>query len=266
MAPPLTNPEVLATLSAAFKSKIPSGAKIIDRAIGSCLAGRESDTVWIKENFSELIERIQADAYAEYLTAEGEAGAFAIRTTFAPLVGSPGSADALLDLLRVHFGAVDKFFLSLGQGRKPRAGKAFETALKRLFIKLDYPFTAQALIDGQPDFLLPSIEHYKRNAMDCIIFTAKRTLRERWRQIVTEGSRGLGFFLATIDQNVAVSQLTEMLHHRIYLVVPKTLKTGIEHYQDAPNVITFEEFFSRHLDPSMKRWQDSRVLPIIVKI
>jgi hypothetical protein len=260
MAAEPTNPDVLAALSEAFKSRIPSGARIIDRAIDNCLAGHENDNAWIKEHFSDLIDRTQAEGYAEYLRAESEAGAFAMRATFTPLVGASGSAESLLDVLGIHFWALDKFFLSLTQGRKPRAGKAFETALKRLFIKLEYPFSPQAAIDGQPDFLLPSIEHYKRNAMDCIIFTAKRTLRERWRQIVTEGSRGLGFFLATIDEEVAVSQLVEMLHHRIYLVVPGALKANIEHYKAAPNVISFEEFFRFYLDPAMERWKASGAL------
>ncbi len=255
-----TNLDILEALSNAFRSRIPSGARIIDRAIDKCLAGHENDAGWIKANFSELIERTQAEGYSEYLKAESEAGAFAMRSAFTPLLGPSASADALLELMGSHFGALDKFFLALTQGRRPRAGKAFETALKRLFIKLEYPFTGQALIDGQPDFLLPSIEHYKLNAMDCIIFTAKRTLRERWRQIVTEGSRGLGFFLATIDAEVAVSQLGEMLHHRIYLVVPTTMKSSIEHYRTAPNVITFEDFFRFHLDPSMERWKASGAL------
>src|SRR5687768_15409127 len=196
-SPPPTNVEITKALSKAFQSKIPPGGIIIDRAIGACLAGHEHDAAWIKEHFSELVGTVQAQAYAEYLKAEGEAGAFAIRSVFSPLAGPQGSADVLLDLFRDHFAGLDKFFLALTQGRRPRAGKAFETLIKRLFIKLDYPFSAQAIINGQPDFVLPSVEHYKRNAMDCIVFTVKRTLRERWRQIVTEGTRGLGFFLAT---------------------------------------------------------------------
>lgn len=44
------------------------------------------------------------------------------------------------------------------------------------------------------------------NAPDATIFTIKGTLRERWRQIVTEGTRGLGFFLATIDEGMKESQ------------------------------------------------------------
>ncbi|MDO8302248.1 MAG: type II restriction endonuclease [Sedimentisphaerales bacterium] len=90
--------------------------------------------------------------------------------------------------------------------------------------------------------------------MDCIIFTAKRTIRERWRQIVTEGTRGLGFFLATIDTSISDKQLAEMKAHRIYLVVPRDIRMSGK-YQEAENVLDFETFFLDHLDPAMARWR-----------
>src|SRR3990170_4283733 len=114
--------------------------------------------------------------------------------------------------------------------------------------QLNYPFDEQQVINGKPDFLMPSRRHYDRNLMDCIIFTAKRTLRERWRQIVTEGTRGLGFYLATIDEGISAPQLGEMLNHRIYIVVPENIKRKIASYNAAPNVITYEDFFRQHLD------------------
>lgn len=125
---------------------------------------------------------------------------------------------------------------------------------------LDYPFDEQVVINGKPDFLLPSEKHYRVHAPDCIIFTAKRTLRERWRQIVTEGIRGLAFYLATIDEKVTENALDEMKANRIYLVVPMQLKKSIEHYSEAPNVLTFETFFKQHLDPAMQRWKENRVI------
>lgn len=96
--------------------------------------------------------------------------------------------------------------------------------------------------------------------MNCIIFTVKRTLWERWRQIVTEGTRGLGFFLATIDENVSGNALDDMRRSRVYLVVPVRLKRDIEVYSDAVNVISFEEFFAHYLDPSMTRWRERHAI------
>ena len=91
--------------------------------------------------------------------------------------------------------------------------------------------------------------------MDSVIFTLKRTLRERWRQIVTEGTRGLGFYLGTIDEDIAIRDLEEMKTARIYIVVPERIKNVREDYKKAPNVISFEDFFTHHLDPAMNRWR-----------
>jgi hypothetical protein len=48
-----------------------------------------------------------------------------------------------------------------------------------------------------------------------------------------------------------------MRHSRIYLVMPAALKSGREDYQNAVNVISFEDFFRFHLDPAMERWNAS---------
>jgi hypothetical protein len=114
---------------------------------------------------------------------------------------------------------------------------------------------------GQPDFVLPSLEHFRRNPPDAIIFTIKRSLRERWRQIVTEGTRGLGFFLATIDEKIAARDLEAMLEARIRIVVPARIKAVRPDYDAAVNVITFENFFQFHLDPAMQRWRSVGVVP-----
>jgi hypothetical protein len=129
-----------------------------------------------------------------------------------------------------------------------------------LFTKLRYPFESQPEIDGNPDFVFPSISLYQKNAQDAIVFTAKRTLRERWRQIVTEGAKGLGFFLATIDGKVSAAQIREMKGERIQLVVPSKLKEDVRQYATAANVITFEDFLEDYLDPKMTKWKKYGVI------
>ena len=166
----------------------------------------------------------------------------------------------MVKVLGRYFYGLDRFFLGLTQGRRPRAGKAFEMLIREVFVRLKYPFSAQPIINGQPDFILPSIEYFHRNPPDAIIFTIKRTLRERWRQIVTEGTRGLGFYLATIDEQIAVRDLDAMLESRIHLVVPTRLKKIRPDYEGAVNVITFEHFFQFYLDPAMLRWRAAGVI------
>jgi hypothetical protein len=127
--------------------------------------------------------------------------------------------------------------------------------IRTLFKKCKYPFSEQAIINGKPDFVMPSEAYYRSNPIDCIVFTAKRTLRERWRQIVTEGTKAYGFFLATIDDSLTESQMDEMARNKIFVVVPRNLKETNSKYTKAFNVITFETFFDEYLDPAMKRWK-----------
>jgi len=253
--------QVLEGLKKVFRSNIPSGIEVASTAIDQALKKHDADEIWIKKNFSALVEEIQIEGYKYYLEREKVAADIAFRKILSPLINDDHSSkEQFMDILRDNFWALDKFFLGLTQGRKPRAGITFEYLIKDLFGKLHYPYSYQAVINGKPDFLLPSEEHFKNNAMDCIIFTVKRTLRERWRQIVTEGIRGHRFFLATIDEKISQNALTEMLSSRIYAVVPERIKNSIPKYEDAQNVITFEEFFEQHLDPAMERWKSNNIV------
>ena len=232
---------------------------VIDEAFNALPRSRKSPD-YIKSNFSGLIEEIEHNAHTLYKNYERDTGTNALLDFFGltkELIPVPVK---LVEKLKESFEELNLFFLSLAQSRKARAGKAFEVIIKRLFKALDYPFDEQIVINGKPDFLLPNEKHYTVHAADCIIFTAKRTLRERWRQIVTEGVRGLGFYLATIDEKVTENALKEMKMSRIFLVVPSQLKKTMDHYKVAPNVLTFESFFRQHLDPAMQRWKENGVI------
>lgn len=249
-------------LKTAFHRAIPSGNQIAATAVHNALANHAGDEAWIRQNFSNLVEHVQIDAYQEYLAAEQSAGSKALSDVLLPIIGEHATAKQSVDAMGQYFYALDRFFLGLTQGRRPRAGKAFELLIRELFVRLRYPFSAQPIIGGnsQPDFVLPSIEYFRRNPPDAIIFTVKRTLRERWRQIVTEGTRGLGFFLATIDEKIADRDLEAMLESRIHIVVPTRIKTLRPDYEAAVNVITFEHFFQYYLDPAMQRWRAAGVV------
>ena len=257
--PPSTE-DVHLQLRKAFQRRIPSGNQIASAAVLKAVAGREGDDTWIRQNFSNLVEHVQIDAFEAYLAAEQIAGSRALADVFLPLIGKQATAAQMVDILGQYFYALDRFFLGLTQGRRPRAGKAFEMLIRDLFVRLRYPFSSQPVINGQPDFILPSVEHFRRNPPDAIIFTIKRTLRERWRQIVTEGTRGLGFFLATIDEEIALRDLEAMLESRIHIVVPARIKALRTDYEAAVNVITFEHFFQYYLDPAMQRWRAAGII------
>ena len=241
-------------MRSAFRREIPSGKAIANDAVKRVLRNKKASPAWVKKNFSALVESIQADAYDQYLIAERKAWKKAFTAVFGPLHKKCRTPGEVADLISDNFYALDRFFLSLTQSRRVRAGTAFEVLIREFFVLLKYPFTPQPRIDGNPDFVLPSVEHYEADPLTVIIFTVKRSLRERWRQIVTEGAKGLGFYLATIDPAVSAVDLKAMQKQKIFLVVPATFKKKITHYAKATNVITFEDFFLSYLDPAMIRW------------
>lgn len=221
-----------------FKKNMPTNEQLCEGAVKNVLEGKDKNH--IKNNFSALIDDANSKIYEAYLKAQSSAGNPLI------IARCEQSKEGL-------FEEFDSFFMSIFQSRKSRAGDAFEHMIRSLFKSLDYPFSEQINIEGaKPDFILPSEEYFRERPLDCIIFTAKRTLRERWRQVVTEANKGYGFFLATIDEKISGSQIDQMARHKVYLVVPKKLKN--EKYAAYYNVLSFEEFFGKHLDPAMSRW------------
>lgn len=248
------------TLFEICRKNMPSPVRVIDMAMERRLVAPNDTAEYMKANFSFLVERLQVDAYNIYLEEEKKAGSAAMEDYIKHRVSEDVPAYQVASTVSSMFGEFDRFFLSLTQSRRSRAGIALEVILRTLFLRLGYPFDEQQVINGKPDFLMPSRKYYDANPMDCIIFTAKRSLRERWRQIVTEGTRGLGFYLATIDEGVSEPQLREMLANRIYMVIPERLKREVAAYTAQPNVISFETFIMHHLDPAMARWRAGGVI------
>lgn len=235
--------------------------RVVDVEAAKNIAAKYNyDVETIKANFDKLLDETEQEVYRVYLGYEEQylRDVFRVFIQFLRDNGEITSVDDVADALGDYSQTLDKFFVSLGNGRRSRVGTSFERICDALFKELDYPFTEQPVINGKPDFVLPSIEHYQHDPIDCIIFTSKHTLRERWRQVVTEGTRGLGFFLATIDEKLSTNQLKEMHGERIRVVCPERIRR--KRYDNIPNVISFAQFFEDHLDPAMKRWKRRGVI------
>ncbi len=236
--------------------------QLVSEAIGNITNRYGYSREEMKINFDRLIEESEQEAHRIYRIHEREYSKQVVSLYVTYLVKENGISDLneVSNILGANASTLDKFFLSMAQGRKARAGSAFESFHKDLFRRLGYPFSEQQVINGKPDFLLPSADHYKINPPGCILFTVKRTIRERWRQIVTEGTKGLAYFLGTIDASKSKSELDEMLDNRIYLVCPHEIKQSTVEYREAQNVLSFQGFFRYHLDPAMSRWKDTGVI------
>jgi len=164
-------------------------------------------------------------------------------------------------LVKDKFNELRDFYKSISQSRASRAGGSFQNHIAFILQNLNYPFEVQKIVNGKPDFILPNVQLYHRTPGECILMTAKRTLRERWRQIITEGFRSPQYFLLTIDEKQSSNNLKEMAGHRIYLVVPERIKQTILVYKTSGNVISLGAFFKDYLDPAMTRWKQAGIIP-----
>lgn len=246
------------------KSLMPSPEEMAERARKSVAEKWHTrgmhfdDTDTLKLHFDEAVADLLQTEYELFITEEKRVKAAQVQAIFDPLFSQKNgvSKDELNRHLGENFGRIDKLFLSFAQSRKSRAGGSFENHVRFLLHALDYPFDEQQIINGKPDFLLPGVSLYRKQPGDCILLTIKRKLRERWRQIVTEGVKASGFFLATIDSDISKFTLQEMSGHKIYLVIPEAVIQENVLYRDTMNVLSFKNFFKRYVDPAMVRWKD----------
>lgn len=244
-------------LVAAFGAAVPSIDEILDAALRDEYARYGGDVEAMKAVASQLISGVEAAAHARYREAERVSLQEALRTVLTPLAAGL-DGPAAIDMVASHAGALDGLFMSISQSRKSRAGASLEVIFDTLFATLGYPFQRHHVVNGIPDFVFPSAAHFKLLPTDCIVFTSKRTLRERWRQITTEGSRGAVLFLGTLDPKVKDNDLAQMTAQKINLVVPESIRAA--HYPDAPNVLSVDRFLVDHLDPGLARWRRNGVV------
>jgi hypothetical protein len=251
----VSNP-VAQQLVTQFRAAIPANDVIIHQALQQVLAPYGGDVERIKTQISKIISDSEERAYQLYKEAQKPALAHALRSVFSAMPAADRAAT--IEQFANSAEALDAFFLSVSQGRKARAGGAVETFFDVLFRGMGYPFERAHVVNGTPDFVFPSVAHFRKLSTDCIIFTSKRTLRERWRQITSEGSRGFVLFLGTLDATVKPADLSDMRQQKINVVVPEHIRQVS--YPSVPHVISVERFLRDHLDAGMERWRRNGVI------
>jgi hypothetical protein len=154
-----------------------------------------------------------------------------------------------------HFSDLYGFFLSITQSRRTRAGRSFETHVRYLFGRLSYPHDSQRILNGKVDFVLPSEAAFQADRSHCIVFSLKRTTRERWTQVVNElAGTGAGFiFIGTIDPQISGNTFSLAERRNVYFVVPEEVRAA--HYNRVERVLNFREFLEDHIKPKFSIWR-----------
>ena len=135
-------------------------------------------------------------------------------------------------LLDVHFGSIKDMFgamTPISNSRRVRAGKSVENQLEYVLEQNGLSFTPQAHIEGKtvPDFIFPSVDAYNdpNYPEEGLTYLAsKRTLRERWYQILPEADRIPQKYLFTLDSGLRGGNLETIREKNIVLVVPEEIQ------------------------------------------
>lgn len=120
------------------------------------------------------------------------------------------------------------FSLSVQNRRKARAGQALENHLEAVFLAQGIRFArgAQTENRNKPDFLFPGAADYADAAFPEARLTmlgAKSTLKDRWRQVLSEARRIDQKHLLTLEPGVSENQTDEMRAKSLQLVIPRRL-------------------------------------------
>jgi len=128
------------------------------------------------------------------------------------------------------FEGVDDFIgfsLSVQNRRKSRMGYSLQNQLAALFDSQRLRYDAQATTEGKskPDFIFPGSREYHDRGFDStllIMLGAKSTLKERWRQILTEAQKIPSKHLCTLEPGISQDQTDDISAHSIQLVIPES--------------------------------------------
>lgn len=153
------------------------------------------------------------------------------------------------DQIARMFKSVDDFLgtaASIMNRRKARAGRSLENHVEFVFNEAGIPFEVRPNIDGKPDIIIPSKEAYDNPAYPdhkLFIVGVKTTCKDRWRQVLNEGTRVSNKHLLTIQQGISTGQLMEMKKANLQLIVPKSLHK--KYPNDSPmQLLNIEQFIA----------------------
>lgn len=121
------------------------------------------------------------------------------------------------------------FSLSVQNRRKARAGQALENHLEAIFIDNNIRYARGVVTENKfkPDFIFPGKTEYDDSnflASKLTMLGVKSTLKDRWRQVLSEAERIKYKHLLTLEPGISVNQTDQMRDKSLQLVVPQKLQ------------------------------------------
>lgn len=114
-----------------------------------------------------------------------------------------------------------KGFTSLSNQSRKRAGVHMELSVRWILNKLNVPNALGKPVTGRSDLVCPDIETFDSHPERCVVLEFKRTLRERWKEVIDEISKsGRNVFLLTLDDYISDALVESMHKGNVTMYVP----------------------------------------------
>ncbi len=252
------------------RQHVPTSKRIVDEAFAELDVGRHRLSVdEVRERFDDLLravyrktlevlERYEEPAYGDEAIAEViRMHAEDLRRAHDQMTGDGGDVTALEMAIRALFKAwypeLRTLFQSVSQSRKSRGGKDWELQIGRLLRLMDVPYEPPDAT-YRVDFMIPSYEHYQRNRNQCIVVSAKCTLRERWQEVVDELHKMNcpNVYLATAEERVSEDKKRDIWRRNIYLVVWDEVKR--RDFAEDDSVVSFRQLANDIIPHFARYW------------
>ncbi|SFQ35821.1 EcoRII C terminal [Lachnospiraceae bacterium XBB1006] len=216
---------------------------------------QHKDSAYFELNASECIEQLREQCFNDFLVEERLFTVNMLKKLANSLnYDNMTAEEAISSYVAAYPEHIYQLCLSNTQSRRSRAGKEFEHLIELVLIGANVPFDSQGNIGKDSfvekglgklvDTVSPGVIEFDINKRNCVLISAKTTLRERWQEVPEEMGRtgAREMFLATIDEKVSQNVLDTLYEANIQLTTTKRNKQ--EHYPNNPRVLTFEELIS----------------------
>jgi len=212
------------------------------------------EKIKIQQRFNTYLKQLLAREFQLYLKYEQDCTGVIIDKAIRK--GLLQKTNTTSDFFRENYEDIWGMFLSISQSRRTRAGGSFERHVSFLFNILEYPYEKQKILNGKVDYVIPSVAAFKKNRTSCVVISVKRTLRERWRQVVGElaSIKAGKIYILTADEDISGEKVKEMSGQNVNLVIWDEYKK--KKFSTQHNVLGFTEFVKVHLPSSKKLWEN----------
>lgn len=225
----------------------------------------EKNKRFFLENASDIVETVRRISWQNFKPLEQEFVSDMLKELIDEnIIKNMNATEAIEWFVSTYPEHIYSLSLSNTQSRRSRAGKEFEAIIEILLTGAKISYESQGNVGKKQfvdkdlgklvDLVLPNSNAYKIRKYDCILISAKTTLRERWQEVPEEmGRTGAGtMYLATLDENISSDIIETLYEANIQLVSTKNIKESC--YKKQNNVITFEELLQNGLHNSSK-WE-----------